>query len=231
MQYLNAKSELDFRCLRFPGVISATEPGGGTTDYAVQIFHDAVGTGHHECYLAPDTRLPMMYIDDCLRSIVEVRLPSPCSPGLRLCAKTEIGQMLETPAGSLRLRTYNVSAMAFTPEEIAAAIRKHLPGFTISYNVDPKRQAIGLPLFPGEERVGRWEMQRSRGRPRWTTAGRGGTGAGPTSTTWRGPSSGCSPSSRPPPGPPSPSPSPASPTSPPDADKWGLHPSFMIIIC
>ena len=87
---------------RFPGVISYdSHPGGGTTDYAVQIFHDALTTGHHQCYLRPDTRLPMMYIDDCLQSTIQFML---------------------APATALSTRTYNVHAMSFTPEEIVEAV-------------------------------------------------------------------------------------------------------------
>ncbi len=93
---LQTRFGMDFRSLRFPGVISYdSPPGGGTTDYAVQIFHDALASGRHSCYLRPDTRLPMMYIDDCLRSLYE---------------------MMTAPEESLSCRTYNVAAMSFTPE-------------------------------------------------------------------------------------------------------------------
>lgn len=121
-EYLHHKYGLDFRCLRYPGVISVnTPPGGGTTDYAVQIFHDALSTGHHECYLRPDTRLPMMHISDCHRATVE---------------------FMQAPESQLSLRTYNIAAMSFTPEEVAQEIRKHLPHLKVTYNPDSVRQTI-----------------------------------------------------------------------------------------
>uniref|UniRef100_A0A5F9DHZ6 L-threonine 3-dehydrogenase, mitochondrial n=1 Tax=Oryctolagus cuniculus TaxID=9986 RepID=A0A5F9DHZ6_RABIT len=121
-EYYHHRYGLDFRCLRYPGIISAdSQPGGGTTDYAVQIFHDATKSGKFECNLKASTRLPMMYIDDCLRATLEV---------------------MEAPAERLSMRTYNVNAMSFTPEELAQEVLKHVPEFQITYHVDPVRQAI-----------------------------------------------------------------------------------------
>ncbi|KAK2879159.1 hypothetical protein Q8A67_019950 [Cirrhinus molitorella] len=121
-EYYHHRYGLDFRCLRYPGIISGdSQPGGGTTDYAVQIFHNAVKTGKFVCNLRPETRLPMMFIDDCLRATLEV---------------------LEAPAKTLSMRTYNISAMSFTPEELVQEIRKHLPDLQVTYEFDPVRQAI-----------------------------------------------------------------------------------------
>ncbi|KAG7258221.1 hypothetical protein CRUP_036170 [Coryphaenoides rupestris] len=120
--YYHHRYGLDFRCLRYPGIISAdSQPGGGTTDYAVQIFHDAIKTGKFECNLRPDTRLPMMYIDDCLRATIEV---------------------MEAPVDSLSMRTYNINAMSFTPEELAQEVMKQLPELEVTYDIDQVRQAI-----------------------------------------------------------------------------------------
>ncbi|VDM40020.1 unnamed protein product [Toxocara canis] len=120
-EYYNDKFGLDFRCLRYPGIISATMPGGGTTDYAVQAFYDALMYGKHKCYLKPDTRLPMMYDTDCTGSTVF---------------------FLSTPAEKLKQRTYNVTGFSLTPEELTEAIRKVMPSFQIEYEICPIRQKI-----------------------------------------------------------------------------------------
>ncbi|XP_051831685.1 L-threonine 3-dehydrogenase, mitochondrial-like [Antechinus flavipes] len=121
-EYYHYRYGLDFRCLRYPGIISAdSQPGGGTTDYAVQIFHDAIKSGKFQCNLKPSTRLPMMYIDDCLRATLEI---------------------MEAPADSLTMRTYNINAMSFTPEELAQEVVKHVPELQVTYNIDTVRQAI-----------------------------------------------------------------------------------------
>lgn len=113
---------MNFRSLRLPGIISAdSQPGGGTTDYAVDMFHQAYDNGSYECYLKPDTRLPMMYIDDCLRSIVE---------------------LMEAPEQCLQQRTYNIHAMDLTPMELATVIRQYVPNFEIRFSIDA-RQSIG----------------------------------------------------------------------------------------
>jgi nucleoside-diphosphate-sugar epimerase len=114
---------LDTRGLRFPGLISyETAPGGGTTDYAVDIFYHAIEHKRYTCYLAPDTRLDMMYMPDALRAMIEL--------------------MEAEPARLVHRNAFNVTAMNFTPDELAAAIRRHVPEFVIDYNVDPQRQAI-----------------------------------------------------------------------------------------
>jgi nucleoside-diphosphate-sugar epimerase len=113
---------VDVRSLRYPGLISyKSEPGGGTTDYAVEIFHEALEEKKYESFLKPDTYLPMMYMPDAIRATLE---------------------LMEAPAEKIRVRTsYNLSSMSFSPKEIAAEIKKHIPEFEISYKPD-YRQSI-----------------------------------------------------------------------------------------
>jgi nucleoside-diphosphate-sugar epimerase len=114
---------VDARGLRYPGIIShVTEPGGGTTDYAVQIFYDAIQNGRFQCFLGADTQLDMMYMPDAIRAAIE---------------------LMEADPARLRHRNaFNVTAMQVTPASLADEIRAHLPGFEIRYQVDPMRQAI-----------------------------------------------------------------------------------------
>ena len=120
--YFFHKYGVDVRSLRYPGLISyKSAPGGGTTDYAVEIFHEALSDQHYDCFLSKDTYLPMMYMPDAIRATIE---------------------LMEAPKDSIKTRTsYNISGMSFSPEEIAEEIKKHIPEFTISYKPD-YRQSI-----------------------------------------------------------------------------------------
>jgi nucleoside-diphosphate-sugar epimerase len=122
--YYYHKYGVDTRGVRWPGLISyVAPPGGGTTDYAVEIFYEAVKHGKYaNCFIKPGTYLDMMYMPDALKSAF---------------------QIMEAETGRLKHRNaYNVTAMSFSPEDIAGEIKKHVPGFTIDYRVDPVRQAI-----------------------------------------------------------------------------------------
>jgi nucleoside-diphosphate-sugar epimerase len=121
--YYAERFGVDVRGLRLPGLISNVAlPGGGTTDYAVEIFYQALRYQHYTCFLAPGTRLDMMYMPDAIRAMIE---------------------LMEADAGRLRFRNaYNVTAMSITPAEIGAEIRTHIPEFAMDYQVDPVRQAI-----------------------------------------------------------------------------------------
>ncbi len=121
--YYHHRFGVDTRGLRYPGLISSKAlPGGGTTDYAVDIFYAAITTQHYECFLRADTQLDMMYMPDAIDAALDLMT-----------------------AESKRLKhrnAFNVTAMSFTPRQLAAEIKRHIPTFIISYSVDPLRQAI-----------------------------------------------------------------------------------------
>lgn len=121
--YYAQRFGLDTRGVRLPGIISHVAlPGGGTTDYAVEIFYEAIRYGHYTCFLRPNTRLDMMYMPDALRAMMML--------------------MDADPSKLVHRNAFNVAAMSFTPEELAERIRAHIPGFVIDYEIDPVRQAI-----------------------------------------------------------------------------------------
>ena len=116
-EYYHHQYGVDVRSVRYPGLISwTTEPGGGTTDYAVDIYHKALKKGSFECFLSEDTKLPMMFMDDAIRATVEIMQVAP---------------------EALKIRSsYNLAGISFTPNEIANEIKKHIPDFTVSYKPD-----------------------------------------------------------------------------------------------
>ena len=119
--YFNHRYGMDVRSLRYPGLISyKSEPGGGTTDYAVEIFHEALEENTYTCFLKEDTYLPMMYMPDAIRATIE---------------------LMEADANKISVRTsYNLAGMSFSPKEIASEIRKHRPEFTMKYEPDYRQQ-------------------------------------------------------------------------------------------
>ena len=119
--YYHQRWGLDVRSIRYPGLISyKSAPGGGTTDYAVEIFHEALEEKKYNCFLKEDTYLPMMYMPDAIKATIE---------------------LMEAPADKIKVRTsYNISGMSFSPKEIAVEIKKHIPEFEITYQPDYRQQ-------------------------------------------------------------------------------------------
>jgi len=116
-EYYNKRYGVDVRSIRYPGLIGwQSAPGGGTTDYAVHIFHEARKQKKYECFLSEDTTLPMMYMSDALRATIG---------------------LMQVPSDKVKIRSsYNLAGMSFSPKDIAAEIKKHIPEFTISYKPD-----------------------------------------------------------------------------------------------
>ncbi|MEQ8425080.1 MAG: NAD-dependent epimerase/dehydratase family protein, partial [Cyclobacteriaceae bacterium] len=116
-EYYFKRYGVDVRSLRYPGLIGyKTKPGGGTTDYAVDIYFKALEDKKYECFLSKDTYLPMMYMNDAVKATID---------------------LMEAPAEKVKIRSsYNISSMSFCPDEIAASILKHIPEFKITYNPD-----------------------------------------------------------------------------------------------
>ena len=126
-EYYFKKYGVDVRSLRYPGLISwKSAPGGGTTDYAVHIFHEAVSKGKYECFLSENTALPMMYMDDAIQATID---------------------LMHSPSEKIKIRSsYNLSGVSFSPKEIAEEIKKHIPQFTITYKPDFRQEiADGWP--------------------------------------------------------------------------------------
>lgn len=120
-EYYFNKYNVDVRSIRYPGLIGYKSlPGGGTTDYAVDIYHQALKTGNFSCFLSENTYLPMMYMPDAIRATIE---------------------LMHAKAEDVKIRSsYNLGGISFSPKEIAAEIKKHLPNFEISYNIDERQK-------------------------------------------------------------------------------------------
>jgi nucleoside-diphosphate-sugar epimerase len=116
-EYYYNKYSVDVRSLRYPGIISwKTLPGGGTTDYAVEIYHKAVTEKFYECFLKKDTELPMMFMDDAIKATIDI---------------------MKAKKNDVKIRSsYNLAAISFTPQQVVESIKKHIPDFEITYNPD-----------------------------------------------------------------------------------------------
>ena len=122
-EYYHTKYGVDVRSIRYPGLIGwKASPGGGTTDYAVHIFHEALKKGKYESFLSADTALPMMYMEDAIRATIS---------------------LMDAPADDVKIRSsYNLAGISFTPAQLAEEIKKHIPAFEMGYVESDPRQAI-----------------------------------------------------------------------------------------
>jgi len=120
-EYYHKKFNVDVRSLRYPGLIGwQSSPGGGTTDYAVHIFHEALKTGTYECFLSENTTLPMMYMPDAIKATIGI---------------------MQADADKIKIRSsYNLAGFSFSPKQMAEEIKKHVPDFSISYKPDSRQQ-------------------------------------------------------------------------------------------
>jgi len=120
-EYYHNRYGLDVRSIRYPGLIGwKSLPGGGTTDYAVDIFHQVLKSGTYECFLSEHTTLPMMHMEDAVRATLEIT---------------------DAASDSIKLRSsYNIAGVSFNPESLSAEIRKHIPSFEISYKIDGRQK-------------------------------------------------------------------------------------------
>jgi nucleoside-diphosphate-sugar epimerase len=116
-EYYHNRYQIDVRSVRFPGVIGyKTPPGGGTTDYAVHIFHEAIKAGRYDCFLSEDAELPMMYMPDAIKAVLKI---------------------MDAGADKIKIRTsYNIAGVSFTPKTLSDSIKKQMPEFEITYNPD-----------------------------------------------------------------------------------------------
>lgn len=151
-KYYHHRFGVDVRSIRYPGLISyKSSPGGGTTDYAVEIFHEAIEEKKYTSFLNADTYLPMMYMPDAIRATIE---------------------LMESDSKKISVRTsYNVAAISFSPKDIAAEIKKHIPSFTIDYKPDYRQQIAESWPQSIDDSIARkdWGWQHEYDLPRMTT--------------------------------------------------------------
>ena len=143
-EYYHKAYNIDVRSLRYPGLISwKTPPGGGTTDYAVAIYHKAVTEGKYECFLDENTVLPMMFMEDAIKATIAI---------------------MQADSKAVKIRSaYNIASISFSPKEIATAIRKHIPDFRMIYTPDFRQKiAAGWPKSINDDEAKRhwgWKPQ------------------------------------------------------------------------